>query len=938
MGRSPDRSLVAHGRSRAGLIVASLVIAGALTAARADRFHAAPTRGESLAAALAAELRVDPESLRELGRVSPLGFTAILFRGWPLVEDGEAPPADLYVVSARLAGASVLEWRFLTNLTRTSSADEDRPIAVGPDHVAYLARVGQRVDAFTILDLRGEPRALTRGWPARARLQNAITNFQSNGRALGFGRTRFAFGERPAEVSLSVDGSGEATHAVVRWSDEGGSHEVRVDPRVPGDADVGEEIELRPEAKGMPGTITWVVDTVRNLSFVGSEPIAWLENRVFNLKDALQRGYYAIVGEPDSAETEAEVAEEMGLEEEISDEETRRRAELSQTDPELGWPPAPLESIIDRPARGEGEWQPIVDDPFVRSYPNAPPTFFNTYMRVDPERLFAKVFIVIWDPRAVQLRVMSGTREPESATGETGPGLIPRDEETLERVVAGFNGGFQALHGEFGMMAEGRVYLPPKPWAATLTVHESGQVGMGSWLGPPNNLRYYAESWAVRQIPDDVVDFRQNLTSVVEGETYNPWGRWFWGAAPRDDEEQSYIDRSGICMTEEGFFAYFWGKSMGPEQLGNAMLATRCVRGMHLDMNQRHTAFELYNAYREDEATPLPRPPRRGFEFDENLERARGWRVRGRKLVRPMTPMRFPRYVRRDPRDYFYLTLRPVLPGPDLAEMRAPAGESDGDVHEGRFVSAGLPHSGWPPAFARTFLGSSERSEGVDAEAARTWFVRIDPARARPGDSGPMQVDPNPDPAARVPEPTVLAHLSGRSALAAGSRALYGLPPGTRVGRRRRPQIGWRFRVGEPPEGSAVALRGELLGPESTAGAAIGVDHDGFIVYAERNAGDVVSLHERMRSAGITEAIALPDACRLAFAIDGRLVAPDAYERAVDLSDAIDVVADITPMHGFLFPEVTPMPYRNWGPLQDSRVRYFRDGGPSRFRAPNAPP
>jgi hypothetical protein len=141
------------------------------------------------------------------------------------------------------------------------------------------------------------------------------------------------------------------------------------------------------------------------------------------------------------------------------------------------------------------------------------------------------VFVTIWDARQVQLHIAMGTREPESATGETGTGLVPRDERTLSRLVAGFNGGFQALHGEFGMMADGRVYLPPKPWAATVAVFEDGRVGLGSWPAPVSNVAY-DERAATAQIPEGMVAMRQNLTTVVEDGRYNPWERWWWGAAP----------------------------------------------------------------------------------------------------------------------------------------------------------------------------------------------------------------------------------------------------------------------------------------------------------------------------------------------------------------------------------------------------------------------
>ena len=47
-----------------------------------------------------------------------------------------------------------------------------------------------------------------------------------------------------------------------------------------------------------------------------------------------------------------------------------------------------------------------------------------------------------------------------------------------------------------------------------------------------------------------------------------------------------------------------------------------------------------------------------------------GYAFRARKLVRNM-PHRAPRYIQRNPRDFFYLTLRPVLPGPALSSGEA---------------------------------------------------------------------------------------------------------------------------------------------------------------------------------------------------------------------------------------------------------------------------
>ena len=73
--------------------------------------------------------------------------------------------------------------------------------------------------------------------------------------------------------------------------------------------------------------------------------------------------------------------------------------------------------------------------------------------------------------------------------------------------------------------------------------------------------------------------------------------------------------------------AYFWGESMGPEALGQAMLALHCVRGMHLDMNTKHTGCEFYARSRPGKRAARSRPqvePRQGV--GAVLEQALGFR------------------------------------------------------------------------------------------------------------------------------------------------------------------------------------------------------------------------------------------------------------------------------------------------------------------------
>lgn len=796
---------------------------------------------------------------------------------------------DVYRALVRRAGTSVLGVRGIRNLTRSSGADE-RALGCSRDWVSFATEVGGEVDALVALDLRGEGRDVTAGWSMRAKAQNRITNWQATGRSEGVGRRRFRLTERArASATERRDGAllitlPQGTVALARGAVDQGLGLV----------------EPLQDVKGAPGTITWVVDTVRKIPWVGAAPIEWLEHRVFGVKDWLERKRFEYLGGEEGTTAE-EVEEEMALPHETgSAHPPRAKIDLGVGEVKLGFPPPPMSLIMNKAAKGEGKWRPVEGDPYLRSYPGAPTAFYQSFIRSDPERPYTRVYVVVWDPRQLQLNIMTGTREPESATGETGPGMAPRERETLKHVVAGFNGGFQALHGEFGMMSEGRVYLPPKPWAATAAVTRDGTVKVGSWFPPPEGKRRYEESWAIEQIPEDMYALRQNLTSVVENGKYNPWDRWWWGAAPLNADEQTHIDRSGLCLTEEGFLAYFWGKSMGPEALGKAMKGARCARGMHLDMNSSHTGFEFYNVQEKPFDKPLAEEPTED-EFEGKVPLAPELYLRARRLVRSMSTMRFPRYVGRDSRDFFYLTQRPILPGPPV-----------GDV---TFSCDGVPHDGFPFAFARAKFGDESNSVHV---------IRIDPTRLAWGGSVAME---------RVEQEvgaktSALAYFSQHLPKAKLPRVLVRLEFPKRA----------KFEI----VGSAEALlqaegaRALLWGadPESNPDArrALGIDQDGFLVYFERGAGSA-KLSDWFAPLGVTNAMVFEET-RLVFeGAGGVLGTVDGFEATVDMEAALSLFPNKIPFTEVLAPENKPRPYWRWAKMQDTRVRYFREGE-ARFTKP----
>jgi hypothetical protein len=780
-------------------------------------------------------------------------------------------PADLWVAEAVVArDGQLAELGGLHNLTNTSSADETSPVRAG-DWVLVARRIGDDYVGFELFDLTSEP-PTEQG--VRERLQRGITNLQMTGTWAGVGRRSYTLRTPGKQLEVGVvDGSFRVVVDGVP---------VRVDPAMEEPREGASLVEIRSRATVVTEFVPWAVDTARAIPWIGSEGIAWLENKVFALRDRAKQAYHSV----NTVDHASEAAAELGFAPRSAPAEEARVERLSVPDPETGWPPPAIAPLMTPEVAGEGKWHPIVDDPYARALPDGTPIFFQSFVRADPARDWARVYLTVWDPRVVGLHIVPGTAEPVSATGETGSGTIPRTKTLLPRLVAAFNGGFQAVHGEFGMMAGGRVYLPPKPWAATVAVFRDGRVGMGSWPGPTDRKAAYDEARAVASIPEGMVAYRQNLTSLVEDGAFNPWGRWWWGAAPSQKSEQTLTQRSALCITREGFMVYAWGDSCSPEALGAALVAARCTRAMHLDMNAGHSGMEFYNVLAPEEAR-IPRGPKAPSVYEGTLPELPGYTLRARKAVTSMG-MQLPRYIHPDPRDYFFLALKPgvrTLPGTAALS----------------FSSADLPHAGWPPAFAR-------------AANADVRVLRIDPARAIPRSD---EVDGS---------EVLLAELRGQLTPSIDDLALYAVND----------DAGTRYAIGAPPPDHQALMRAPDLGAVPDARAALGVDGAGLLVYVETTRREPGALKAALDEAGVSAAMALPGSVRLGLQFKEGLLGTDGSTRIREPAVALRFVAASSPALEVLFPDNHPIPYARWAGLQDQRVRYFRTAAPTSKAPPSA--
>jgi hypothetical protein len=773
--------------------------------------------------------------------------------------------ADVYLVDARLSPeGALLELGGAWNLTRTSAVAEEGLVAANGRAAWTLGGEG-KVYRIEFADVGHEARPTGETWTRVATAQHAVTNLQHTGTLGGVGRRSFKLDPPAASVALST----EESHLRIVADD----HVIEI-PYARGGAIVGERF-LREEDRELasPGNlVTWAVDRVRELSWFGDERMQWTKAVAYAALDRVDR----VVGTVRAAPEPETNAESLGDTPVVA----------APADPETGWPPPPATPLVTPALPDEGKWFSLESDPYVHGNAGAPPPLVTTYLRAEGSRPDSRVVVVAWDARQVELDAVPGTEEPQSATGANGTGMIPREPRRMKRLLGAFNGGFQSTHGDFGMQVDGEVLVPPKPFAATIAATRDGATVFGTW---PREL----------DVPPDFLSFRQNLTPLVEGGRFNPWGREWWGGVPHDWEDETRTVRSGVCLAKSGFVAYFYGTKIDHTRLGRAMIAVGCEYGIHLDMNQGHTGIELYRVYEDGTLPPLPGKLDGHWQAEAPVLGLPGYTFRGRKLTRNMQLMHFPRYIRRGARDYFYLMLRPTLPGAPLSFPGAAPGE-------GVWANDGLPEEPFPRALATTSL-------------------RPDPARPE-SKVRALKLDPS---VVRIARSDDGAHGSLLAASRSGAvhderrgagSASASLAPTSDV-------TLW-FDGGHvvlasaaPSAGATAFLAGRRAADRAKAGAC--VDEDGMVLFAE-----VATAPDPARDGALLARVFDAARCKERMYLTTPLALTIADQH--DLSghpapvshDAVRLVRETLPRARRVFADTKVLPPAEWMPLQ-RQTRYF---------------
>lgn len=846
-------------RSRVRPVPFALLMAVVLVARRGASVDQAPASPEAAVAEVLATRGLTSEPGDVVWLDGPAGVWGAVHGGARAIVRAHTAnePNDLYLVDVRLSPEGVvLDVGDEYDVTDTSGVDESRPALRG--HLAaYTTSADGLFSGVHVLDLDGRAPSSYTDFTRTQRAQVAITNLQQTGSTNGLQHVTYALDPVAREVSIA-------------WRDDGSldvradGHAIVLDPRA-GRATSGESfVRVVPDERARPGNmVTWAVDRVRAASWFGDDRMQWVKAVAFTVMDSINAHF-------SHGTTAQEVEDELGL-------PSNPAGPTTFTDPEVGFPPETMRVPVSPALPGEGQWIALDKDAFITPTPaGTAPAFVTSFVRPDVHRQDVRVYVTLWDPRQIALHMEAGTVEPVAANGEHGPGLVPRTPEVMKHMVAAFNGGFQAQHGEYGMSANGIEYLPPKPYAATVVELRDGSNAFGAW--PPT----------LASAPDDVVAYRQNLTALVQDGKFNPWGRNWWGGTPPGWPDQIHSARSAICLTDEGFAGYFYSASISAEDLAQGMLDARCKFGIHLDMNPGHAGFEFYDVAPEGKLAPLGRPLQADWEAEGKVPDMGGWVFRGRRMIRGMGHMLFPRYIQREARDFFYLTSRPVLPG-------APITVTGGEPGDGTWRTKGLPQHGFPFALALTSVHAVR--PGLELRV-----LRADPRTMMPtsGDAPPAS-------------PTVLALL----APAKGDASLWWSEGVFSIGASAPTKNAVRLASGYPATAAAAA----------TARAAVGVqDEDGMLVWIELppaehpDAQTAATMDALLESLGCSERTMLPGDAR---ALPGGTLDAAGQPLPAAVAPSVRLSRAHAPDAHSIFPDTPIVPPAVWQPLQAKRVRYF---------------
>ncbi len=270
--------------------------------------------------------------------------------------------------------------------------------------------------------------------------------------------------------------------------------------------------------------------------------------------------------------------------------------EPTSTPTPSSWPPVSIPPQGAAP--GEGIWSAYIQD--AQGYTVA----YRTFLQPDPTRPYTVVAVVAIDLTRTRLHFVLGTIEPAGNNTQPRSGAIPATDRVANVLLAAFNGGFKARHGQFGAMADGITALPPRDGLGTVAIYQDGKVSLGEW-------------GAGMTMTPDMVAFRQNGPLVIQQGKINPR---IYNNSPQDwgytVNDVSPTVRSGIGLSADAkTLFYFCGPSLSMEALAQAMQSAGAWNAIQLDINNYWTLFVKFQPSGSNAYPGTATPPIDGGEY-----------------------------------------------------------------------------------------------------------------------------------------------------------------------------------------------------------------------------------------------------------------------------------------------------------------------------------
>jgi len=212
-----------------------------------------------------------------------------------------------------------------------------------------------------------------------------------------------------------------------------------------------------------------------------------------------------------------------------------------------------------------------------------PPVLAKSIVHPDKKRPFAAVAVVAMDLTRINVNLVAGTTEPlsDKVSLAERPGVVPAAEHA--NLIAVFNGGFKALHGQYSMMLGGKIFLPPRDIACTVGLYRDGSIRIRTW---PNVSSTQSDMVAYRQTPPCLVE--QDVLNNKLTESTKNWGATVSG--------ETVIRRSAIGIDASGkTLFYALGEAVTAQSLATAMKAVGARDAAQLDVNYAYPRFLFFD-------------------------------------------------------------------------------------------------------------------------------------------------------------------------------------------------------------------------------------------------------------------------------------------------------------------------------------------------------